>query len=1108
MRNLKWISLLTILAMLFAMLTATVAEDGIVIDPVEVDGEALEIEMDDVELLDSVDDSALALEDATIELDGLENDLLISETVEAANAPVASNASGDFVIDEYGTLTRYAGFAKNVVIPDGVKAISGAFSGYRDLESVSIPSSVTSIGDYSFNGCTSLKSVSIPDSVTSILWYAFSGCTALSNVSLPSTLKTLGYHAFYNCTSLKSIEIPDSVTRIDSYVFKGCTSLTSIKLPKSMTELSGGLFADCDSLDNLDFLSGVTKIDVSLFNGCDGLKNIAIPNSVTSIGSGVFGNCDNLESVTIHSGVTFIDRTAFDSSNNVTIRGTAGSYAESYANGMDIPFNAPVVTFEEETTRIYDDSGSYDALILYINHSRTLNAIQKPSDLARTLSWSSSDTGVVTVDKDGKIKGVAPGTATITANTADGKGKAAEIKVFIPEPSSIELYYNYWSGNKTVTLYQTSSISASTDTPYQYKTKVEMPITWSSSDASIISIEKSEANEATLKGNKLGKATITATTPDGGKASMELEVIRPEVNDIKIDQTGPITLHPGDQTKLTATLSPKGAESALTWSSYDTNVATVGSDGTVTAVAEGYTEVWVQTTNVCVSGIVVNVIPLHPHPTDIKIDQSSPITLHPGDQTRLTTTLSPEDAESTLTWGSYDTSIATIGSDGTVTAVAEGYTWIWVQTDNGLDSGMEVYVTPLHPHPTGIKIDQSSPITLHPGDQTRLTATLSPEGAESALTWGSYDTSIATIGSDGTVTAVAEGYTAVWVQTSNGYMREIEVNVIPLHPHPDSISIDQSSPAQLFPGEQLTLTTTMSPADAEAKLTWSSGNSSVATVSDSGLITAVSSGSTTIRVETDNGRRAYFEVYVYARPESITLPKYSGTLLVGQKCRISASVSPSNAKTSLTWNTSDDTVFRIEECDSYYCNFTTLKAGNATITVNTDNGKTASINLTVIAYPTNVKLAKATIGVKEKRVLKVTLAPADATTTLTWKSSAPKIAAVTKKGVVVGKKVGTAVITVTAANGYSAEATITVKAAPDSVTLSKSGTVTLKRGKTLKLKATLPKKTASALTWKSSKPKIASVDQKGVVRALNKGTAVITVKTFNGKTAKVTIRVK
>lgn len=833
MRNLKWISLLTILAMLFAMLPATVAEDGIVIDPVEVDGEALEIEMDDVELLDSVDDSALALEDTTIELDGLENDLLISETEEAANAPVASNASEDFVIDEEGTLTKYNGFDKNIVIPDEVKAIGyGVFESY-DIETVIIPEGVASIGATAFRGCKKLKSIGLPGSLTEI-----------------------GYLSFADCISLTSISIPKNVTSLGWSAFDGCSNLTSVQISGNIAALTNGEFSG-SGLKSLDFLagSGITEISGGAFRRCDGLESITIPDSVTTIGDNAFYGCTNLESVTIPASVTSIDRSAFNDSTNVTIRGTAGTYAERFANGVGIPFNAPVVTIDDKTTWIYDDSGSYDALILYINHSRTLNAVQKPADLARTLSWSSSDTSVVTVDKDGKIKGVAPGTATITAKTADGKGKAAEIKVFVPDPTSIELNYNYWSGNNTVTLYQTSSISASTDTPYQYKTKVEMPITWSSSDASIISIEKSEANEATLKGNKLGRATITATTPDGGKASMELEVIRPEVDDIKIDQSGPITLHPGDQTKLTATLSPEGAESALTWGSYDTDVVTVGSDGTITAVAEGYAEIWVKTTN-----------------------------------------------------------------------------------------------------------------------------------------------------------------------NRTAY---IEINVIPLHPHPDSIKIDQSGPIKLYVGKQCTLTASMTPADAEAKLTWSSWNTDIATVNQDGVVTAIKEGYTEIQVETDNGYDSYIEVEVLPTPSKVKLNK-----------------------------------------------------------------------------------TKATLGVKEKLTLKVTLTPADAKTTLSWKSSNPKVAAVTKKGVVVGKKVGTTVITVTAANGYSAEATITVKAAPDSVTLNKSGTVTLKRGKTLKLKATLPKKTASALTWKSSKPKIASVDQKGVVRALKKGTAVITVKTFNGKTAKVTIRVK
>lgn len=189
---------------------------------------------------------------------------------------------------------------------------------------------------------------------------------------------------------------------------------------------------------------------------------------------------------------------------------------------------------------------------------------------------------------------------------------------------------------------------------------------------------------------------------------------------------------------------------------------------------------------------------------------------------------------------------------------------------------------------------------------------------------------------------------------------------------------------------------------------------------------------------------------------------------------------------------------------------TALKTGKAKITVKTDNGKSASATITVKPAPTKIVLNKtrATLGVREKLTLKAAVSPSKAYTTLTWKSSTKAVATVSKQGVVIPKKPGTAVITVRTKNGKTAKCTVTVKAAPKKVTLNKSGTVTLKQGKKLKLKATLPKDTASALTWKSSKPKVASVDQKGNVRALKKGTAVITVKTFNGRTAKVTIKVK
>lgn len=749
MRLLKGISVLTILALLFAMLPATVAEEEIVIDEGTVGEEAVievgEAELEDLEEYDGLD---LSLESTDLALDGLENIFLISEREEQTEAPVASNASGDFVIDEEGTLVRYGGFAKNVVIPDGVKTIGdSAFSSYTELESVIIPSSVISIDDSAFSGCTALKSINIPDSVTDIGWWAFDGCTALS-----------------------SIELPDGITNLGGAVFNGCTSLTNIKLPKSMIELKNYcLFSDCDSLDNLDFLSGVEKIDGSLFSGCDGLKKITIPSSVTSIGSNVFGNCKNLESVTIHSGVTFIDRTAFDNSNNVVIRGTAGSTAESYANGVGIPFNAPIVTIDEETSLIYDGVGFFDALILYINQSRTLNTVQKPSDLARKLTWSSSDAGVVAVNQDGMITGISQGMATITAATVDGKGKAAQIKVYVPEPTSIELSYDYWSEDKVITLNQSATISAYKSIPYQYITNNEMPLTWSSSDSSVISIEATKDDQATLKANKPGKATITAATPDGGKASVELKVIRPEPEGVKIDQTGPIKLYVGQKYALSATVSPAEAETKLTWGSWSTDVASVSSEGVVTAVKEGYTEIYVRTDNGYDDYIEIEVLPT---PTKITLNRKK-ATLGVKEQLKLTVTFTPQDVTTPLTWTSSKPKVATVSKKGVVTPKAVGTTVITVRTANGKAAKATITVKAA---PKKVTLNKSGTVTLAKGKTLKLKATL-PANTASALTWKSSKPRVASVDQNGVVRALKKGAADITVKTFNGRTAKVTVKV-------------------------------------------------------------------------------------------------------------------------------------------------------------------------------------------------------------------------------------------------------------------------------------------------------------------------------------------
>lgn len=148
------------------------------------------------------------------------------------------------------------------------------------------------------------------------------------------------------------------------------------------------------------------------------------------------------------------------------------------------------------------------------------------------------------------------------------------------------------------------------------------------------------------------------------------------------------------------------------------------------------------------------------------------------------------------------------------------------------------------------------------------------------------------------------------------------------------------------------------------------------------------------------------------------------------------------------------------------------------------------------------------MGQKEKVSLKAKVYPAGAEQKVVWKSSKKSVVSVSSKGVLTAKKTGKAVITATASNGVRAKCTVTVKKAPKKLSLTTKAR-TLKKGKTYQIKAKFPAGTCShKLTFKSSKKSVAAVSSTGKVRAKKKGRAVITVKTFNGKKAKIKITVK
>lgn len=126
-----------------------------------------------------------------------------------------------------------------------------AFNGCSSITSVSIPDSVTSIGQTAFGGCTSLTSVIIPNSVTSISNYAFASCSGLTSVTIGSGVTSIGTAAFGSCTGLTSVIIPNSVASIGDSAFGDCSSLTSITIGNGVTSIGNSAFARCSDLTSI-----------------------------------------------------------------------------------------------------------------------------------------------------------------------------------------------------------------------------------------------------------------------------------------------------------------------------------------------------------------------------------------------------------------------------------------------------------------------------------------------------------------------------------------------------------------------------------------------------------------------------------------------------------------------------------------------------------------------------------------------------------------------------------------------------------------------------------------------------------------------------------------
>jgi Bacterial surface proteins containing Ig-like domains len=727
-------------------------------------------------------------------------------------------------------------------------------------------------------------------------------------------------------------------------------------------------------------------------------------------------------------------------------------------------------------------------LTLAIGATETIIATVAPDNANnKAVTWSSSNETIATVNASGLVTAKVQGNAVITATTVDG-GFTATCAVTVTQPAT-GVTLN--KSEITLAVGSTEALLATVaPTNADYK-----EVIWSSGNENIATVNASGLITAKARGTTI----ITATTVDGGFTANCVVTITQPVTGVTLNKPE-LMLPIGTTETLIATVIPDNANNqTVTWSSSDETVATVNASGLVTAKVQGNAEIIVTTID---GGFTATCSVTVTQPvTGITLNKGA-TTIAVGNTETLIATITPNNADNkTITWSSSAPAIATVDVSGLVTAIAKGNAVITATTiDGGFIATCAVTVTvPV----TGVMLNKSE-ITLDVDDTEILIATVIPDNANNkTVTWSSSAPAIATVDASGLVTAKAKGNATITVRTTYGNFTAT-CAVIVTQP---TMGITLNKPElTLAIGATETLVATITPDNANNKeIIWSSSDENIATVDALGLVTAVAQGNAAITATTvDGGFTANCSLTVIQPVTGVTLNKQELTLDVNDTETLIATVNPTIADNKeVMWSSSDENIATVDALGL----ITAIAQGNAVITATTvDGGFTATCAITVtepVIYVTGVILNKetTTLAVGSMETLTATVAPYNADNkTVIWSSSNETVAIVSSLGLVVAIAKGNTTITATTVDGgFIATCGVTVIHPVTGITLNKQE-LTLNINDTETLIATVNPTTADnkAVTWSSSNDAVATVDALGLVTAVSKGDAVITVTTVDG----------
>ena len=480
-----------------------------------------------------------------------------------------------------------------------------------------------------------------------------------------------------------------------------------------------------------------------------------------------------------------------------------------------------------------------------------------PADATdKTVTWTSSDAKVASVDSNGKVIAIGGGSAVITAK-AGNQQATCTVSVTVPvEGVSLDL--------DAVTIEEESSVTlVAKITPDDATTKT---VEWASSNAKIAVVD---AN-GKVTGMAIGTATITAKVADK-QATCAVTVVKKTipVSSVTLNKTE-LALYKGQTETLAATVKPDDATNkTVTWSSSNTDVATVDSNGKVVAVTAGSATISAKAGDKEATCAVTVTIPVE----TVTLNKAE-LTIILGQEETLVATVKPDDAtDKTVTWTSSNTAVATVDANGKVASVAVGTATITAKAGEKTATCAVSVIIPVE----SIALDKTS-ITLDEGQSETITATVAPDNATiKTVTWSSSDASIASVDQNGKVTAIKVG-TATITAKAGEKTATCDVTVNKKVISVESIFLDKES-LTLIVGNTATLTATVLPDDATDKtVTWKSSNTGAATV-ENGVIKGVGTGTATITATAGDVSATCTVSVVYDSAAGVYAQYYGGSIV-------------------------------------------------------------------------------------------------------------------------------------------------------------------------------------------------------------------------------------